>query len=360
MSTELKKQKIIISTLDASIMGGVERVVSNLSSLFTKNGHAVEVISFFQKNKEEFFDFGEIEVKYLSDHECDNGFFSKLRTFFLTIHLIKLFEENDENAILISTYPRTTVFLSILARKLRRQIIAHEHSSYHAHSFFVRILRLLTYGKLRKVVTLTEHDKLKFQEHSIQTVVIPNFIEDKTIPNSIFTSDSLTCLSAGRLHKDKGFDRLLKIAKQFRGESIHFYIVGSGSEEQSLKELIKDYGLSSQISLMPATKNLYSLMSKCDLYLLTSRTEAFPLVMVEALSLSKPIIAFDCPIGPREIIKDSLNGYLVHDGDILGYASKIKKIMESPKLYKELSEGAYQSYKNYNPVKNYELWSNIF
>jgi glycosyltransferase involved in cell wall biosynthesis len=84
------------------------------------------------------------------------------------------------------------------------------------------------------------------------------------------------------------------------------------------------------------------------------------LVMLEAFSYSKPVIAYDCPIGPREIIIDGDNGFLVADGDQLDYTKKVKLLLDSDDLYNDLAAGAAKSAKNNSSVCNYKLWITHF
>ena len=170
----------------------------------------------------------------------------------------------------------------------------------------------------------------------------------------------MICLSAGRMHPHKGFDRLIEIAKDLVGANIRFVIVGSGTEEARIKGLIDAYSLNQFVSIFPATDNLDEFIDNADVFLMTSITEAAPLVMLEAFAHSKPVIAYDCPIGPRELIRDGVNGFLVNDGDRLEFVNRLKLLLGSPTLYNSLAKGAATYAKNNSSGYNYKLWAKHF
>jgi glycosyltransferase involved in cell wall biosynthesis len=101
-------------------------------------------------------------------------------------------------------------------------------------------------------------------------------------------------------------------------------------------------------------------MENADVLLMTSLTEAAPLVILEAFSFSKPVIAYDCPVGPREIITDNVNGFLVHDGDKLQFVNKLKELLRSHILYNDLAEKAGIYAKHNSSENNYKLWLRLF
>ena len=353
---------IIITSLDMYLMGGVERTNASLCRLFSSQGHKVTLISFFRNSKKPFFDFGDNKIVSInnSPHGLNQNFLIKLKTLISFFKCINYLKSIDDDYILISSYPRTSILFAIFFSK-KDKVIAHEHSSFKAHGKFLQWLRFLLYRRLRCVITLTEHDREIFKKNGTDSFKIPTFSDFNSKPLKVRDdSEPFVCLSAGRLHPHKGFDRLIEIANELKSFNIEFQIVGSGTEKEKIQSLISKYALNDMINLYDATDNLEYFFHKSDVYLMTSTTEAAPLVLLESLSFSKPIIAYDCPIGPREIIDDGVNGYLIQDGDKVSYVQKLKLMMSSPEVYNSLSLGASNYSKTNSSVRNYHLWKRHF
>ncbi len=350
---------IIITSLDMYLMGGVERTNASLAKLFLEKGHKVTLISLFRNSEKPFFDFGECEIIYMnkSPHGLVHNLLIKIKTIIGFFKMINYLKSIDDDYIIISSYLRTSILFGLFFSN-RSKVIAHEHSSFSAHGWFISRVRLFAYKFLKCVICLTDFDKEIFKKNNIKSFKIPNFSKYRKNPVLLNGYDNdLQCLSAGRLHPHKGFDRLLLIANKLRSENIIFNIIGSGSEEEKLKDLINKYNLNSIVNLMPASSKLEKHIDNCDLYLMTSRTEAAPLVLLEALAYSKPIVAYDCPIGVKEIVSDGENGFLVEDGDIDEYVKKVKEILHSNERYNQLSLGASVYAQKHSPDSNYILWS---
>lgn len=97
-------------------------------------------------------------------------------------------------------------------------------------------------------------------------------------------------------------------------------IIGDGPERDALRRQIEDAGLERQVSLLPATANVADYYRQASLYLMTSRYEGLPMVLIEAMSFGLPLVAYDCKTGPAELIDDGVNGYLVPDDDAAAFS----------------------------------------
>jgi glycosyltransferase involved in cell wall biosynthesis len=350
---------IIITSLDMYVMGGVERSNSQLAKLFRDKGHKVTLISFFKGSEKPFFDFGNNKIKSMCKlpHGTENNFSIKIKTLFYFFKMIFFLNRIKNDYVVISSYPRTSILFSIFFPK-RNKVIAHEHSSYEAHGKFVSTLRKITYKRLKKVVTLTDHDKNIFDSIGINASKIPNFCDYKNNEKKQNNSnEKFQCLSAGRLHPHKGFDRLIHIASYFINENIIFNIIGSGPEENKIKMLIQNEQLEDIINLIPSTNTLDAYLKKSNVFLMTSITEAAPLVILESFAYSVPVISFDCPVGPRELIVNERNGFLIPDGNFQLYVKKLKSLMSSQDICNHLAKGASEFAKLNSSDANYKLWS---
>ena len=111
-------------------------------------------------------------------------------------------------------------------------------------------------------------------------------------------------ISVGRLERVKGFDMLIPIIRNLceNGVNVHLWIVGEGTEEKALKQLVLENGLGNDVTFTGFMKNPYALMSKMNLFICSSRAEGFSLVLAEAMLLGLPVVSMNCA-GPRELIR---------------------------------------------------------
>lgn len=139
----------------------------------------------------------------------------------------------------------------------------------------------------------------------------------------VFDKNVVNLLAVGRLSPQKGFDLLLESFGASSRQDVHLHIVGSGAEEGELKNQSHALGLADHVTFHGFLSNPYSLMMQADAFVLSSRYEGFPNVLVEALALGCPVVAFQCPGGVNEIVRQGQNGILVEPQDIVGLTAAI-------------------------------------
>lgn len=129
---------------------------------------------------------------------------------------------------------------------------------------------------------------LQLSEHSCQQKV---------------NADQFNVISVGRLERVKGFDMLIPIIGHIRenGVDAHLWIVGEGSEKDTLRQLVIEQGLENDVTFTGFLKNPYALMSKMDLFVCSSRAEGFSLVIAEAMTIGLPVVSMNCA-GPKELL----------------------------------------------------------
>ncbi len=136
-------------------------------------------------------------------------------------------------------------------------------------------------------------------------------------------------VAVGRLQMQKDLPTLLHAFAQVRKKrTAKLLILGEGRERQPLEELIKKLGLEDDVSLPGFVMNPYAYMARASLFVLSSRWEGLPTVLIEALCCGTPVVSTDCPSGPREILKDGEYGQLVPVGDISALAGAIENTLD--------------------------------
>ena len=327
--------------------GGLERALSLIASkLADKNDMQVIIISFFNKESK-FFTLNErIKVYYL---DKNSNYYSAIKQTrkILKHQKIKIFIVVDTLMSLIGL--PASIGLNI-------QIFAWEHYSFYSNivNRKHKVARLLVKFFFDKVIVLTERDRDNWAKQSLRKnkfVVIEN-----PSPFSLEVdknkSNSNTALAIGRLRKEKGFDLLIEawaLAKSKLPAEATLLIVGEGVEQDSLEKRIAQLNMKSSITITGFTRNVSKHYRNARIYCLSSRTEALPMVLIESLSFSIPLLAFDCYTGPKEIIKHGYNGFIVEENDIQSYSNKIIELFTlEPKDFCCLSYNAYLSSSKYS------------
>lgn len=152
----------------------------------------------------------------------------------------------------------------------------------------------------------------------------------KTVDNSLIKLKNTRYICAvGRLHYQKGFDLLIDAFSKINIKDLNLVILGEGTLLNKLKSQCKKLGVSDKVHF-PGFVNPYPVLEQSELFVLSSRWEGFGLVIAEALALGVPVVSFDCPGAPREILLDGRLGHLVQPEDCDSLAEAIKMALINP------------------------------
>jgi glycosyltransferase involved in cell wall biosynthesis len=138
-------------------------------------------------------------------------------------------------------------------------------------------------------------------------------------------------LSVGRLVKQKDFPTLIRAFAEVRKQRhARLIILGHGAEYELIAQMIQKLNLSSYVEMVGFVANPYAFMARASVLVLSSRHEGFPMVLLEALACGTPVVATDCPTGPREILDGGRFGSLVPIGDVEALAKSIHNMLDKP------------------------------
>lgn len=354
-----KKILFIIGSLQA---GGAERVASRLCDHWAESEGFDVILATGDIVANDFYQLSS-KVKRISfnfNYSLDSFFgkvFEQYRRFFA---IQSIFKEVKPDIIILSA---TDISIRVLFNLLfsKKLILVCEHNNYFAvKSKFKRICRLLIYRKAEKLLLLTERDienytSRYFSESKI--LVMPNPLG---IENNHFTPkvDKLQLVAVGRLCEQKAFHRLVKIFKRVNPKYI-LKIVGEGPERENLQTLISEMNLTERIELVGHIVDMSQYYKESTFLLMTSIYEGLPMVIGEANAFGLPVVAFDCPTGPAEMIINGKNGYLIEDGNYEDFINCVNSLVDNTRMLETMSLEAFNASKKYSIKYISSMWSSL-
>jgi glycosyltransferase involved in cell wall biosynthesis len=292
---------------------------------------------------------------------------------YASLTLLRYLLKNKPEKVLVFNYELTVLLIllrgifnlkvKIIARNINTLSHIRQEGSGLWRKYIVSSMIDLLFCKVDHVINqcnammldlITLSPELKYKSSVIYNPVAKH-IEDyaKRVDFSYVTKQNYL-LCVGRLERQKGFhyaiEGFAKVAKDF--PNLRLKILGQGKLEGQLKELTVNLGVADRIDFEGFQKNMipYYLYAKATI--LTSLFEGFPNVLIESISLNTPVVAFDCQSGPREIIQNFNNGFLVNHQDVQDLATKLKLILQTNKNFQSTKNTA-KKYESEMVVKKY-------
>jgi len=246
-------------------------------------------------------------------------------------------------------------------------VIVSERTDWRHHplNFRWRFLRRMLYPLATRIVSLAKAPEVEARRYwpKWKTCHIPNAVPD--IPESSVERPSWfgakNVVGMGRLSDEKGFDLLIRAFADCAHlySDWHLTILGEGPKRQALEELISSFGLSSRIH-MPGTQQFpFPILRAADLFVFSSRYEAFGMALAEAMACGLPVISFNCPSGPGDIVRDGIDGLLVPPGDVEGLSQTMSVLMGDSLLRERLGQVASEVGKRFAPERILNKWINL-
>ena len=333
--------------------GGVNRVASVLASALADRGYRIHIISRYEGEYSRFSD--DKRIKY---HKLFKKFHSKYITFFVEIIKLRKIVRDENIDVLISA---GGIFFA-LAQFSRTRHVEWDHVSFWHGNYIQHFFRRLSVRNADAVVTLTQDNQRAFlsvKGVNARVVTIHNPAICKSV-NQVDTSNR-TIISLGFLAPQKGYDLLLKAWSKI-DESLRceWRLLIAGEDEGDkpiLDKIIRDKHLCN-VELLGFRTDVSDLLSQSSIYVMSSRWEGMPMVLLEAQSYGLPIVSFDCKTGPSEILTPQC-GVLVEAENIYKLAKALEAVMVDEGLREQLSMGAIENIKRFDLDKIVNQWVDL-
>jgi glycosyltransferase involved in cell wall biosynthesis len=271
-------------------------------------------------------------------------------------------------AAVISFMDATNVLTILAIQGLRLPVIVSEwvDPAQHPIGRIWDILRRLCYARAKRFIVQTQRN-LEYYPRSIQRIarIVPNPV---MLPKELSSSvpwqppgKTKVVIAMGRLVEQKGFDLLLHAFARMASKHPAWTLAiwGEGANRSELESLITTLGLQDRAQLCGLTRNPFERLKAADLFVLSSRYEGLPNVLCEAMACGLPVISFDCPTGPREIIHDGVDGVLVPAGNVQALAATMDRLMGDESERQRLSARAVDVIERFKVEKVLGMWEQV-
>lgn len=335
------KKKVCLVSFDYPQYGGLNAVLNKKAKELSQI-YDLSILSHTESGKDHPMN------EVLSYDVLINGSTSIRNDLIRTLRpAIRYFNDNKiDVAILMGNY--TAFMTSVIRPFVKTKFVFADHGAL-MNQWDDKKLRIMKYiaAKLcNKVITLTEQTRQdyieKFNINPKKINCIHNWIEISNDCSSQYEINSKRIISAGRMTSEKGFDMLIKafapVAKKHPDWQLDLY--GDGEMMDTVKSLISEFGIEQNVNLLGMCNNLAQQYKNYAFYVLPSYREGLPLVLLEAKSNLLPIVSFDVTTGPREIIRDGVDGILVPPRDIEKLGNEMCYLIENPEVRAQMSAAA--------------------
>lgn len=352
--------------------GGAERVAVDLAGYWLRNGCRVSVVT-QTSAAQDAYALPEGVQRYALALDSESG--GGLRAIWANLRRVWVLRRlmlRHQPTVVLGMMTKASILAVLAGRGLPCRVIATEHTHPPVQRLpsMWRRLRCWAYPRAQAVVALTKGTADWLDRHipGVHALVIPNAVHWPLEPGEPIVAPPeragrLRLLAVGRLHPVKGFDVLLQafaaIAELFPDWDL--VILGEGEQRAVLEEQVEQTGLSTRVSLPGRVGNIGQWYAQSDLYVLSSRVEGLSNTLLEAMASGLPCVAFDCETGPREIIRDGIDGVLVRpaeDPDAL--AAWLSNLMAHPNEGARYARRAVDVRDRFSVTRVMSMWERVF
>ncbi|WP_431157705.1 glycosyltransferase family 4 protein [Winogradskyella poriferorum] len=344
--------------INSLVPGGAEKVLILLANYFDEKGHEVTIITF---NEPEIFKPNKT-IKRVRLHH------GKIKNHMIRsyLNLIGHYSKKSRRPdILMSYMIHTNLIATLVSRFYKIKLIAAEHTNHlSATDFIGRFTRKYAYKYVNALTVLTKFDRDFYESFGVKAFLMPNpstfsiFYEEKRNREKV-----ILAVSVLDKYHIKGFDNLIELIAPIlkKHKDWKLKLVGGGTKGTNyIKELCLKNGIENSVIFVGYSDNVAEIMQKSEIYIMTSRREGLPMVLIEAMSQGMTCISYNCTTGPSEIINHDHNGILVEDQNHELMAVELEKLIVDEEKRELLAQNATKSLDRFEIEKIYKDYMIIF
>jgi len=357
-NTPTRRICFVVEALGA---GGAERVISLLASRWAQAGWDVAICS-FDTPKDRIYHALHNKVRLIRLGELDRTSQRRGLAMIRRMLILRRALLRERPDVVLSFLTKINVLTLAATIGTRLKVVACERNNparQDAHPFWNKANSLL----LRRADAVVAQTKRSL-DHIPDSVVgrakvIPNPIEMPPGMRADYdATEDLRIVAVGRLTRQKGFDLLIdafsRVAPRHPGWMLDIW--GEGQDRRMLENMIAHSPYCDRINL-PGLSGIHGGWTEgASTFVLSSRFEGFPNALGEAMACGLPVIAFDCPYGPRELVRNGLDGILIESENVQALARALDRLMSAPHLRRALGENAAHSIKRFTPDRIALQW----
>ena len=351
----MKKICFFIGNIESN--GGTERTAVLVANKLSELKYDVTIIS-LKGEKSYYLLNNKIKLFFLLKEQNKKGIKNLVIPFLLRE---KIKKENFDFCIDVDTI---FSFFSIPATiGLKTKIISWEHFNFYFDLGINRRKwgRILASKFADRIITLTKEDREAFLENLDVKSKIDYIYNSTPYPNEKKSlCESKIAVAIGRLTAQKGFDKLLDIWKKIEEKDSEWelYIIGSGEDREKLLNQKENLNLK-RVTFVENTKNIKEYYEKAAIYLMTSRFEGLPMTLIEAQSFGLPIISYDIKTGPKDIVNDGEDGYLIENDNSEEFINRFLELSQNREKIQKFSQKSYENSKRFKMENIITKWIKI-
>jgi glycosyltransferase involved in cell wall biosynthesis len=349
---------LYINTLDGT--GGTERATVLLANYLADQNWQVYILC-KQGGTKSFYNVSDkVTIKYL--HESTN--INIYKNYIKTLIRYRNFINKAKPDYIIDIGVNLALETHPASFMKKTRVISWEHFNANVyHNYIINsISKWMAASLSKRIVVLTDQDKEvyqnKFSAKKVSVIPYPVAIDVK---GHQYNENSRQVLTIGRYTNQKGLDYLLDAWKivQNKHSDWKLKIVGEGELHSVLLAQCNSLGLDKSVEFIAPSPDVVQHFRQTSIYAMSSRYEGLPLVLIEAKCFGLPIVSFDCETGPRQIIRDNVDGLLIPVNNPTLLAEGIITLIESPSKRKEFNNNALADSVRFSPQEFYKKWENI-
>lgn len=336
----MKKICFLIGNINHS--GGTERVTTLIANELSKSNYQVTILSLWDGDQpffslEDGIDFFSLFPQQISMRKFFFPAVLKIRQFCI--------DHQIDTLVVVDSISCVFTVPALLGLNINHVCWEHFNLKVNLGSRFRDLGRWMAAKWCDKIITLTERDKefwdKKFGLASVNKVIAIANPSPFPLQDHVPSLEYKNILCVGRLTYQKGFDLLIPAWAKIADSLVDWKItiVGTGEDEEMLKQMAIDYNVDQSIDFVGQQKNMDQFYRAASFFCMSSRFEGLPMVLLEAQSYGLPIVAFDCDTGPAEVIENGKNGYLVKSEGIWDLSRAIVQEIESEDYKQQINIG---------------------